>query len=188
MASLFPDTPLVREFRANQQRAVRDANAEGVPLGIRSWYRTAREQAAIRRRKNADGTGGSKKVAQRHSMHEDALAVDFSGGPRAIAWMAANAPRYDMVQAPWPGGPQADPVHFEPIGARGPSRPVAPGVSTAAPEPAMPPAPASVAPSPLADPLAGWNPTPTPAPRFYLTGGPNDPRAALFAAQMRGMG
>lgn len=185
MASLFPDTPLVREFRANQLRAVADANAEGVPLGIRSWYRTAGEQAAIRRRKNADGTGGGKRVAQRHSMHEDALAVDFSGGPRAIAWMAANAPRYGMVQAPWPGGSQADPVHFEPIGARGPRPPAPSGVSTAAP---MPAPPAQAAPPPLADPLAGWNPTPAPAPRFYLAGGPNDPRADLFAAQMRGMG
>lgn len=187
MASLFPDTPLVREFTTNIRQAMRDANAEGVPLRVRSHYRTAAEQAAIRRRKNADGTGGSKKVAQRHSMHEDALAVDFSGGPRAIAWMAANAPRYGMVQAPWPGGPQADPVHFEPIGARGP-RPQPPsGVTTAAP------APAASAPDPqflaAMAALDGMHQPPDPSPgRYFLEGGPNDPRQALFAAQMRGVG
>jgi hypothetical protein len=187
---LFPDG-LDDDFAANTRRLMAAVREAGGSLRIRSGYRTRAQQEAIYRRKMADGSGSSKTVGRPgHSQHERGLAVDFAGSGKSLALAAKLAPQFGIVQAPWTGGPQRDPVHFEPVWARSGRRP-APPTGQALPPPSAPVVAAAPPPWPEhffpQGPVQWEGPAAPPPrdPRFYLTGGPSDPSSAMFAALMR---
>lgn len=182
MSQLLPDPDLDANFARDIVRLQAEVARYGGHLRIRSGYRSRAEQAAIYARKTAAGADRTTVAPPGHSMHERGQAVDFAGSGKSLALAAKLAPQFNIVQAPWKGGPQQDPVHFEPIGARG-QRPM--------PMPEPPPmmAEPATAPGPILPPgsLVPRPAEPMPAPRFTLEGGPHDPQAmALFQAAVLG--
>lgn len=178
---VFPDA-LDEDFHRNVRRWLAAGRAQGLVGTVRSGFRTRAEQAAIYQRKMA--AGGSSKTVGRpgHSMHERGLAVDIAMQRGDLADLAALAPQFGIVQAPWQGGPQADPVHFEPIGARAALK--ARKQADRGPRPA---GPVAVEPPP-SGPWPGHflprGPLPLDAPaappRWVLEGGAHDPLSAVF--------